>query len=176
MLFRSQRASRAGGSLVAARLGGGSARALGVSRKARPVKKREQLTESDFAQAPVWVAAGGDEYAPREKRGAAPLLSLVSTQFTAADGSAFRGFGLSTKVALVAPIIFAKEVQVPLHFGNKEPTAEDLAKAYELLNSSPERLFPLSVTIEPPLKYKPVWAEFLSFTYQGSDGSIHEVR
>jgi hypothetical protein len=140
------------------------------------VKNREQLTEADFAQCPVWVANGVNQYAPREKRGAAPLLSLVSIFFTTADGTVFRGFGLVTKLAIVGPVLFAKGVQVALHFGNRKPAVDELAKAYELLDSSPERLFPLSLSIEPPVKHKPLWTEFPSFTYQDSDGSIKQMR
>jgi hypothetical protein len=106
------------------------------------VKNREQLTEADFAQCPVWVANGVNQYAPREKRGAAPLLSLVSIFFTTADGTVFRGFGLVTKLAIVGPVLFAKGVQVALHFGNRKPAVMNWLKLMSCLTHPRSACFP----------------------------------
>ena len=141
-------------------------------------KREKELTEGDFEAHPVWqytdVEAG--LVAPRLKQGAAPLLSLVSTLFTAADGRIFKGFGVTTKAALLGLTLFSGGRQVPLHFGRAVPTRHALDSAYRRLGTTPEQLFPLHYRAIPTLTHRPVWDTVDSFTFQDPDLSVQSVR
>ncbi len=131
-----------------------------------------ELTSGDFEAHPVWVALNNDfrEYEPRQKKGSAPLLSLVSTSFLSADGTEYSGFGTVTKLAWVNPVLFVGQEQVPIHFSKGQPTEVELTATYAKLKKTPTSLFPISFEINVPVKYKPVWTTVESFTFWSLDG------
>jgi hypothetical protein len=141
-------------------------------------KRETELTESDLDAHPVWQYADVETglVSPRVKRGSAPLLSLVSTIFTAANGHTYRGFSVTTKIALLRLTLFHGGRQVELHFRGHVPTANEVQEAYRALGTTQEGLFPVHFRAVPPLKHKPIWDSVDSFSFQALDGSIQEVR
>ncbi len=137
------------------------------------MKDLADLTLTDLQSSPIWEAIDQEFriYRPRTKKGSAPLLSLVLTRFTAANGREYFGFGTVTKLALVSPTLFTENGQVPLHLGEVEPTREDILANYAALGQDREGLFPITFEIQAPVKYPPAWTTVEAFSYLSAAGA-----
>ncbi|HUF07774.1 MAG TPA: hypothetical protein VMO47_00525 [Rhodothermales bacterium] len=148
-----------------------------LSEKLDAWMKRAELSLQDLAAHPVWVfrdAAVDETVEPHTKPGPVPLMALIATGFTAADGSTYKGFALHTKVSLVAPVILTAQGQVPLYLPNGRPTSEDLRLSYERLGVSPDQFFPVTITPTVKTRNKPVGDVWESFVYRDVSG-MHSV-
>ena len=143
-------------------------------------KPLSALTAADLKQYAVWTLVDPADPAqvvqPHTKRGVAPLLSIVRCTFTAADGVAYPGFGLITKLALVAPVVLTDDGPVHLHFRGGKPSPEALDAAYRKLHSTADQFFPVSYVIDVAVRNRPVCPSFESFTYRGTDGPVATIR
>jgi hypothetical protein len=141
-------------------------------------KKQDQLTVADFNQFPIWklLDPAKPDVEPVNKKGGAPLLSLVATECVAADGSVHPGFAILTKINLVAPVLFAGDTQIALYHGDTEPPAEFRASAYERLGKKSDELFPLRIRMTVTSQHRPLPAAFDGFVYRTKDGGFLAVR
>ena len=143
------------------------------------MKSLTELTIADLEAHSVWVfcnAPKTDDVTPYEKKGPVPISAWVRTRFIANDGTEYDGFAMHTKVSLVAPVIVTTRGHVPLYLRDGKPSEAALNEAYDLLGTTPERLFPVRVSAAVKTR-NPLGAEIMGgFVYRDQDGVLYEIR
>lgn len=142
------------------------------------MKQVADLTAADFEQAPIWRYRdpSSREVEPYRNKAGAPLLSLVSTECTTADGSTFPGYAMVTKLWLVGPVVFASGRQISLLRGFDAPTPEDLAEAYAAFGRPAESVFPIQIRPVVSLLRQFMPTAYEGFVYRLPEGRHATVR
>lgn len=116
------------------------------------------LSLDDLSDIPIWEYALDEEGMPGQDEATVkprPDLSavdpsegsfVVHTMFESASGATFRGYSqpaASPDLGLIQPTIIAKGSHIHFWFGIIRPRGRHIERSYQLLEMSPDDLFPV---------------------------------